>query len=139
LPLNRRLHIWSDKMPPAQKVDTGIHDHRFSFQSTILLGRLTNSLYEFMPNPEGEFRIYTPKPRRHEDTLLVPSELVGDFVMHSAMDYVPRTSYWMVAEDFHTSGYNGLTATVMQKTYTAPTQPRIACPLDMEPDNVFTR
>ncbi len=139
LPDNRRLHIWSDELPNAQKVDTTIHDHRFGFKSTILIGELVNTVYDFIPAANGEYRLYNPRVRRGEDTMLLPTEAVGNFRLNSATSYRPSQSYQMEYKDFHTSGYKGLSATLMEKMYVAPVAPRVACPLDMEPDNQFTR
>ncbi len=143
-----RLHVWGDPRIPRQKVSTQIHDHVFGFESTIVVGRLVNVCYRFVPRSYGDFRVYVPVMRVHEDTLLKPTDVVGCIapLLTEVIDRNTTTrTYWLRPFLFHESlAPDGPAATVITKT--GPTQaqgsaslPRVLVPIDKVPDNDFTR
>lgn len=143
-----RLHIWGDPRIPRQKVATPIHDHVFSFESQIIVGRITNTVYELHYDRQGEYRVYTPQIREGEDTILMPTDTYGnvsvahvDKIEHGAF----HNCYDMPKGWFHESvASDGPAATIITKS--GPTQaqgagvkPRVLVPVGQQPDNEFNR
>ncbi len=134
----KRLHIWGHPAIPRQIVDTGIHDHRFDFTSTVIAGRLINARYH--PGNATRYKIYTPQTREGEDTILCETG-ASMMVANPTMIMVREgEKYGMFARDFHESFTDRPSATVMTKLgSTHPEAPRVLVPLGKEPDNDFNR
>ncbi len=144
-----RLHIWDPDLPvKAQKINTQIHDHRFSFVSEVLLGEITNVVYEpdmgdDVVEDAEEYRaydIYVTKTRHGEDTML---ERIGDEIAMGVnrRQKVPRgTRYRFDFGQFHETAYDALCITRMTKIHNEPLwRPRVLCLKDRRPDNDFNR
>lgn len=142
-----RLHIWGDPRIPKQKVATPIHDHVFGFESTILVGRVISLMYHVTPREHGDFRVYVPKIREGEDTILTPTDMT--VVIEPA--YVDTTNwnsgtrkYKFPIFVFHEMLIPEPSATIMIKdgptlAQGAKASPHVLCPVDKVPDNVFNR
>lgn len=134
-----RLHIWDHRIP-RQEVSTQIHDHRFQFTSTVLVGRLVNVVYFPTTYPEfPEYKVYSPVLRQGEDTVLVDT---GDLIRVRPFNtYVnlPHQQYTMFPEQFHETMYGELTVTLMEKTLITDHMPRVLVPRGEQPDNDFNR
>jgi hypothetical protein len=138
-----RLHVWGHKDIPQQKVYTGHHDHMFGFVSRVLLGKMGNSRYRPIQDPDGRFMVHKAQVRDREDTVLRP---VGERVtlIHEGTSwYGPGQTYSMKPGEIHESLVDELTVTVITKTGRTLSQggpsPRVFVPIDMEPDNNFNR
>lgn len=143
-----RLHIWGDPRIPRQGVATPIHDHVFGFKSTILVGRLINVVYQFIPREHGDFRAHVAQTRKGKDTILVPTDQSGVLEPH----YVEMVNWNSAVRVYHMRPYvfhetlapDGPTATIIIKdgptlVQGAPTPPRVLVPVDVQPDNDFDR
>lgn len=132
-----RLHVWADYLP-RQEVDTQIHDHRFSFDSTVLLGTLIHTVYDLVPG--DSYRLYLATLRKGQDTelVLLDGGSVG-FNLNAEYRIKAGESYSFQALKFHSTGHQGITATIMCKTETVNHVPMAACPVGLEPDNKFNR
>ncbi len=143
-----RLHVWGDPRIPKQEVSTPIHDHVFDFRSRIIIGRLINMVYEYSPNPFGDYRVYKSAVREGKDTILEPTSSVG----YLEIEYAEMVSANSVSRDYALSegkihesfAPDGVAATVITKS--APTQaqgspmaPRVFIPIHLQPDNEFRR
>lgn len=120
-----RIHIWHPSLilPGFNETNGLIHDHRFSFDSYVLLGAIYNEKFGFYPNSEGEWVMHgvTHARKAMEET--------GSF--HKALGVINDTCYsavrmgsWhqtgakysMEARDFHMSMVQELTVTLVIKT-----------------------
>ena len=54
------LHIWAKSMPNSTP-ELEIHDHPFSFESTVLDGEMTQEIYNCVIDPNGEYLKITPR------------------------------------------------------------------------------
>lgn len=143
-----RLHVWDDSIP-CQAISTPIHDHRFGFESFILMGELINIEYKVAPVPEGAplapgtyYHLYTPVTRQGEDTVLVKMKPDVEYLAGaiSTQHHLAGDTYTFEAREFHETLFQGLTATLMRKIIEYPRHsPRIACPSHTKPDNDFNR
>jgi hypothetical protein len=139
----QRLHIWGHPDLPRQKVDTGIHNHRFNFRSEVIIGRIINAIYDPQKITDAPTHaLYQPVTRDGEDTVL---EAVGAafkvrlFPPH--LQLIQKGSrYSMEGFRYHESFTDRPSATIMTKTN--PNNgllPRVLVPLGVEPDNDFNR
>ena len=148
-----RLHIFGDKRIPRQKVATPIHDHVFTFDSRVIVGRIINVVYNFIEKPKqsstAEFRIHVSEVREDCDTILVPTNTYGSVsVAHAetvmAASCMGGNKYTMPKFWFHDSvSPDGPTATIITKHDKTQAEgggvPRILVPRGKEPDNEFNR
>ena len=137
-----RLHIWPEKKLDTQKVYTGIHNHKFSFKSKVLLGKLVHLQYEDLvrDNFNGEWNIYTTVPRDREDKgLVLATSDLFKLVNPQKFEMSAGSEYEFKAGKFHDSYGVGLTATLMNKGDVEDIQVIVTCPKDKEPDNDFNR
>lgn len=51
----QRYHFYHSNLSPILNIEEEVHNHRYSFDSTVLLGKITNKLYSFSPDNQGEF------------------------------------------------------------------------------------
>ncbi len=142
-----RLHIWGDPRIPKQAVATPIHDHVFGFESTIIVGRVISLTYHVTPHEHGDFRVYIPKVREGEDTILMPTDMTV-VIKPAHVDTTNWNSatpkYTFPIFTFHEMLIPEPSATIMIKdgptlAQGAKASPRVLCPVDKVPDNVFTR
>lgn len=149
----QRLHIWGHPDIPKQEVATPIHDHVFGFHSEILVGRLVNVVYNFLPPStiiaRDTWAVHEARPRHGEDTVLEPTGecgavrvahtllLIADNPVLSEYDFEPFIFHEMFAPE--------PSATIITKR--GPTlrenpngyKPRVLVPEGVEPDNEFDR
>lgn len=135
LPNDQRLHIWPEERLETQKVYTGIHNHRFSFVSKILLGRLTHIEYDVQPSDNGSYHLY--KTIRTKDGESLAQASASRFKLTGRREFrLAQGSYYEFSwNEFHESYGTGLTATLMEKTaVNEDIDVLTLCPWDKEPD-----
>lgn len=134
LPDTRHLHIWNAALPPAQQVNTGIHDHRWSLQSTVLLGALRNHHFRLIPG--NRWRVWEAVQGTPE---LQPQESLFDVEYLSYFDTRQGESYSFPALEFHyTETLSPLVVTLMSKSLPTPGHnARVLCPANQSPDNDY--
>ena len=142
-----RLHVWGDPDIPRQTTRSPVHDHVFSFTSHIIVGRMVNVVYDAFENAHGDYLVHTPRIRRGEDSILVPTEERVTIFPRSVNLIEQGTSkrrYPMPAFHYHETLTDGPSATIIEKD--GPTQaqgaeslPRVLVPFGVEPDNDFDR
>lgn len=149
LTANSRLHIWGDRRIPKQKIATSIHDHVFGFESTIIVGRVVNVIYAVEIHEHGDYRVYTPKVREGEDTILEATsiQVVAAPIHTDMIDWRTSSRKYIIAPfEFHeTIAPDGPAATIIIKDDLTQAQgnikalPRVLCHVSQEPDNKFNR
>lgn len=138
-----RLHIWGHPALPRQKVDTGIHDHRFGFRSKVIVGRVVNAIWRTQISEENPtHKIYIPKGHsdQSENTTLSDSgEVVRASISYSET-MLAGESYVMHPRAFHETFTDRPSATIMTKTVSDDNHvARVLVPMGYEPDNEFHR
>lgn len=139
-----RLHIWGHPALPRQKVDTGIHDHRFGFRSCVVVGRIVNAMWvttELMGSVIGAtHKVYQPAARDGEDTTLSDTGRRVIASIHYSQTVLREQTYYMEPGDFHETFTDRPSATIMTKERTNHSHvARVLVPVDREPDNDFNR
>ena len=147
-----RLHIWGHPDIPRQKVDTGIHNHVFSFDSQIIVGKMVNVTYEvgLIPNgaDTGSWKLYHPEIREGEDTILKDSGLrvTARERSHQMIKAgTEKDGYHFEKWVYHRTVTNfGPAATIINKYESTQAQgndnlPGVLVPFGAEPDNEFSR
>lgn len=117
LPANRRLHIWHPDLPRRTCfASSSIHNHRFSFRSTVLIGRQVNRRFIVVAAPKGSHdRISHDGPRSEKGGRL---SYVADRVniWPGVIEvYGPGQSYRMEKLGYHDTPNSGVVVTLMEK------------------------
>lgn len=142
----QRLHVWHPCLPRrACRQFSSIHDHRFGFESRVLVGELVNVTYAALTSDvapqtthisylhEGERTPFGNRPWIADEALCVVEvarELVG-----------PGASYRMLPFVYHRSEPvtpNGV-ATIMTKTVELGRGAHSLCEKGVRPDADFNR
>ena len=146
-----RLNVWpATPIPGHPGRIHPIHNHSFDLRSKIILGSLTNDVYEYTPAPGyGDVVLHTAQRVGTYDSILVPKAVdrwgrpmpaVGYMRRIASHTYFPGSSYTLEKHLFHDSIGHGLTATLM--TLEKPSKhyaPQVAVPIGVEPMNEFSR
>ncbi len=145
-----RINVWSPLIP-AQKVYTGIHDHRFNFVSTIWYGTLYNRVYKpiIVSKPkkpvETEFQVFEALPTLRfdgdEDTKLTATDswIVGG-MNPSTETHVQGQAYYLPRYEFHESVVKRFAVTCMTR-FSVDTihKPRVLVKIGETPSNEFDK
>lgn len=117
LPANRRLHVWHPTLPRRECYDfSAIHNHRFSFRSTVLVGRQLNQRVDLVMHPEGTHDVISHDgPRSDKGGRL--SFVAGrvNVQMRELEEYRPGESYIMPELEYHHTPNSGIVVTLMEK------------------------
>ncbi len=144
---NQCLHVWHPDLPRRHCSEhSGIHNHRFSFSSTVLRGMQINDTFAVYELEHGTMEA-THVAYLHEGERLptgncpwIPRERlwVGG-VSRELVD--AGETYHMLHRVFHstTPGGDGRVATLMTKTYEGPEGARSLCEVGVEPHVGFAR
>lgn len=132
---NSFIHIYNHDIP-KQKVDTSIHDHRFSFTSTVLQGVLIHTIYNVIIHPQGGYYICFGS----QNDKLIPLPVRAFLEENSRQIYKTGEKYsfgWGFVHKVDT--FPGMvTVTHMIKTQVEEDYiPRIFVPIGSVPDNDF--
>lgn len=117
-----RLHIWADDMLKAQDPRTPIHNHRFCFESQVILGQLTHVEYEWLNEETHMNNIQNNDPVCELFTgagdyeHLVSTGQMGTVHMTGQFQLPAGRMYSFSHGFYHDSWGHGLTATIMTKT-----------------------
>jgi len=148
---NQRLHVWHPGLPRRACFEhSAIHDHRFGFNSTVLVGMQVNDLYA----------VYEPGVANVPDTLEPTHQAYlheGERSQFGNRPWIPRERVWvphvntelveagktyrMLPHVFHATraGGDGRVATLMTKIEETSTGARSLCTIGVEPDVDFDR
>lgn len=126
---NLRLHILHPDFPPTRN-DSGIHNHRFSFHSRILRGRLVNSVYGLRAGTDHEvYEVYCGSAGSKEFKVIDPVkvgacgvELIGQ------QSFMAGDEYTFEIGQFHSSKADELTVTLMEKLWEGHENSRVIVP-----------
>lgn len=136
-----RLHIWHPEMPSRRYPPTPIHNHRFSFESRVLVGAVENRVYDLEYLPEHMLRSALDKDHVYDvyevqrglnhvpRNVGVKRRVAKAKIKRRAIQTVPAgESYAFAHSAFHESVPHGLTVTLATKTEECAFAPRILCP-----------
>jgi hypothetical protein len=82
-------HFYSDKTPVA--LDTNIHSHPYSYESTILFGGLRHHIHDVVPTEEERQNSYQGRFKRSNKTPLT--------VIHENVDVITSTTFDTYKDD----------------------------------------
>lgn len=141
LPANRRMHVWHPDLPRRRCFAfSAIHNHRFSFRSTVLVGTQVNRRYNVIEGARGEFdRISHDGPRGATGGRL--SFVAGSAIADPLPDevYTPGQSYEMPILQYHETPNSGVVVTLMEKLAEGEVHASTLIERDREFDQEFDR
>lgn len=145
----QRLHVWHPDLPRRRCFEHScIHDHRFAFTSTVLIGAMVNQVYTLIEGPDGLPDVVGPYISYiHEGprTACGGRPWVPDGRLFLREMY-PETveagqSYTMPAYLYHKTEPlgDGRVATIMRKTWEGLDGAHSLCLEGVQPDAEFDR
>lgn len=148
----QRLHVWHPKLPRRSCFKhSGIHDHRFSFDSCVIVGRVEHIVYTVQRAAEiSEELAPTHRAYLHEGPRTKfgnrPWVDDGGMIVHPGTAYVidargDQPEYHFPAYAYHSSRAmgNGKAATLLTKTAEYEHGAHSLCLVGVEPDINFDR
>ncbi len=138
----QRIHVWHPALPRRKcHQHSSIHDHRFGFVSTVLVGRQVNQFYRIDPldDPthtaylhEGERTVYGNRPwTPHFNVALAP---VGPRQVIEAGE-----SYTVNPYILHATDCQDVCVTLIKKTVIGDQGAHSFCEIGVTPDVDFDR
>lgn len=143
---NQRLHVWHPELPRRECFEhSQIHDHRFGFNSLILIGNQVNITYTLVPNEasicthdtykhEGERTKFGNRPWIYDGSVQI--------YKHSYEIAGPGQIYKMLPFVYHATKPlgDGKVATIMTKTYEDKARgAHSVCKYGVDPEMDFNR
>jgi hypothetical protein len=117
LPANKRLHVWHPELPRRSCfAHSAIHNHRFSFRSTVLIGTQVNRLYLVADQADGGHDLISHDgPRSEKGGRL--SYVAGRVEVQALADEVwsAGQTYYMPEQRYHETPNSGVVVTLMEK------------------------
>lgn len=117
LPANRRLHVWHPALPRRSCYDhSAIHNHRFSFRSTVLIGHQFNERADLILHPEGTHDVIShdgPRSVRGGRESFVAGRV--NIRLRGVEEFRPGESYFMPELQYHHTPNSGVVVTLMEK------------------------
>lgn len=117
LPRNRRLHVWHPDLPRRSCFErSAIHNHRFSFHSTVLVGTQVNRRFEVETDDDGTHDLISHDGPRSEKggRLSYVAGRVSVRAKHPEI-YWPGERYYMPMLAYHDTPNEGIVITVLEK------------------------
>ncbi|MGN8030920.1 hypothetical protein ACTJKS_15100 [Pseudomonas sp. 22189] len=144
----QRLHVWHPELPRRACFEhSAIHNHRFDFESRVLVGTQINILYADFPAASACFIKETHELYLHEGARTArggrpwtPNGRVDMREIYSQAVSAGST-YSMKAYDFHRTepGGDGKVATILKKGFEGQKGAQSSCVIGIEPDTDFDR
>ncbi|MBX3488886.1 hypothetical protein [Parvibaculum sp.] len=142
----QRLHVWHPALPRRRCFQhSSIHDHRFSFESRVIVGTAINHLYGAREADAGEPPTHIgylhegPRTAFGNRPWLPDLKLVVEKI--GAMNVPAGAGYRMLAYRYHATepGGDGRVATIMRKTGESMAGAHSLCEAGVTPDADFDR
>jgi len=117
LPANRRLHVWHPDLPRRRCFErSAIHNHRFSFRSTVLAGIQVNRRFEVMPDDDGSHDLVSHDGPRSEKGGRLSYVAGRVSLLTSLPEYSwPGSTYFMPMLAYHDTPNDDVVITMMEK------------------------
>ncbi|MDH0894260.1 MULTISPECIES: hypothetical protein [unclassified Pseudomonas] len=141
----QRLHVWHPDLPRRRCFEhSAIHNHRFSFESQVLVGQQINISYHAMPAREetATHRLYLHEGSRQAGGGRPWQPNAPVIMREGNRQTIPAgLSYHWYAYDFHRTepGGDGRVATLMTKLGEGTPGAMSSCAIGVEPDSDFDR
>lgn len=145
LPEGQRIHVWHPELPRRHCFEhSSIHNHRFSFRSTVLVGEQINIPVDVL-DPQGDasdYMLYLHEGARTAKggRPWSPDRRVS-LVESAPFTIVPGMSYMVEQYEFHRtrSGGDGKVATLLKKLSEGNDGAHSSCRVGVTPDADFDR
>jgi hypothetical protein len=117
LPRNRRLHVWHPDLPRRRCFErSAIHNHRFSFISTVLVGTQVNRTFKVEETDEGSHDLIShdgPRSEKGGRESYVAGRVGVEIDGYEF--YEAGRSYMMPMLGYHDTPNDGIVITVLEK------------------------
>ncbi len=144
-----RIHVWHPDLPRRRCFEhSSIHNHRFGFESTVLVGEIVNRIVAPRQSraldQEASYHLYSHEgprgPHGNRGWLQGPRG-PWQFIYVSATVYLPGQKYSMIPYVYHRTEItrHGRAATLMFKTEEHELPASSSCLVGVEPDETFDR
>lgn len=120
LPNDMRLHVWHPDLPRRSCYEhSALHNHRFGFVSTVLIGTQVNQTYSIQHDPVGTHDLISHDgPRSEKGGRISFVDGRANFIPLTRREITPGESYYMAPLEWHETPNSGIVVTVMRKTNT---------------------
>lgn len=136
-----RMHFWGHADIPRQATLTPIHDHIFSFRSTVLKGQMINIMLTDVDGLDNE--VYEAVATSQNDTDLVPTGRYCNLLVNRVEVANEGDTYVVAAGQIHATMVYAPTVTVIEKldrNFVGVSQgARVFVPWGVKPDNAHRR
>ena len=145
---NQRLHVWHPELPRRACFESSaIHNHRFDFDSRILVGEQINIEFADLPSTSAAFIRETHELYLHEGARTAgggrPWQPNGRVDMRQTSRAVIQAgmTYHMKAYDFHRTepGGDGKVVTLLKKGWEGKKGAQSSCIIGIQPNTDFDR
>ena len=114
---NQRMHVWHPELPRRKCFDwSAIHNHRFSFDSTVLKGVQRNTRIDIELTKEGSHQVISHNgPRSGRGGRISYPVAECNIYRRETEEYTAGQTYHMPAYEYHYTPCEGIVITLMKK------------------------
>lgn len=141
---NQRLHVWHPELPRRKCfATTKVHNHRFGFISTVLVGTQINRRVDVIRNDEkGAWQLISHDGPRSKfggrESFYIENQYYN-LKTYPEEKITAGSTYSMAPGEFHSTECDGIVVTLMQKTDETDIHANSVGPIGSEFDQKFDR
>ena len=138
---NQRIHVWHPDLPRRNCYDwSAIHNHRFSFISTVLKGNLTNQRVDIELVKDGSHNVLSHNGPRSVKGGRITYSIADCNVWRKCKEvYSAGESYNIAEYEYHLTPNDGIVITLMKKLTEGQYHASSICVKGVEFDYDFNR
>lgn len=134
-----RIHFYHPTLVPTVNIEEEVHNHRYDFESTILMGKINNKKYQFIEDNDNATHFLQSESCNESIKIEKSNNIYGTVVLESDECISKGEAYLMKFYEFHTfhttkcitylkrSSYKQDTAQVIR-----PINSEIICPFSIK-------
>lgn len=97
-----RYHFYHPDLLPVVNIEEEVHNHRYDFESEIILGSLTNKIYHFEQSENGLYLLENESCSEIKLTEDQKNKKIGNIELFSTIVYEKGNKYFMDYRTYHT-------------------------------------
>ncbi len=99
---HERIHFYHPQLIPTVNIEEEIHNHRYDFESTVLMGKINNKKYQFVVNEDNPTHFLQDESCNASVKVENSKNIYGQINLISDERVIKGETYLMNFNEFHT-------------------------------------
>ena len=97
-----RIHVYHPDLMPIVNIEEEVHNHRYDFESKILMGKIKNKKYQFLENKNTPTHFLQDESCNENNKQDNSEKIYGNIILQSEQCINKDETYFMQYKEFHT-------------------------------------